>query len=63
MKLTIKIVRNERGEYTAFCPSLPGCITNGNTREEAQERLGEAIRGYLASVSDCPNRTTELIEA
>jgi predicted RNase H-like HicB family nuclease len=52
MKLSIKIAHNERGGYTAWCPTLPGCKTQGQTREEAQERIGEAIRGYIAAMSN-----------
>jgi predicted RNase H-like HicB family nuclease len=52
MKLSIKISHNDRGGYTAWCPSLPGCKIQGQTREEAQQRIGEAIRGYIAAMSD-----------
>jgi len=52
MKLCVRITRNERGEFTAVCPSLPGCVSCGNTRKQAEERLKEAIRGYIAAVSN-----------
>lgn len=52
MKLCIHIVENEVGGFTAVCPSLPGCKTTGDSRAEAREKLNEAIRGYLAAVSD-----------
>lgn len=35
------------GGYTVTVPVLPGVITEGNTLEEARERVKEAIRGYL----------------
>lgn len=35
------------GGYTATVPVLPGVITEGDTLEEARERVKEAIRGYL----------------
>lgn len=65
MKLTIQILTNEQGSYTAVCPSLPGCRSIGSTREEAQERLNEAILGYIASVNNFvpENLSPELIEA
>lgn len=52
MKLVVRIVESEQGGYVACCPSLPGCVTRGETREQARENMDEAIRGYLASVSD-----------
>ena len=54
MKLCIRIMKNEKGDYTAVCSSLPGCVTTGHTREEAREKLDEAIRGYIAAISNCP---------
>ena len=53
MKLSIRIIRNEKGEgYTAICPTLPGCMCHASTREQAKEKLDEAIRGYIAAVSN-----------
>lgn len=52
MKLCVRIIQDERGGFTAVCPSLPGCISRGQTREEARERLDEAIRGYIASINN-----------
>jgi len=52
MKLAIRIIDNERGGYTASCPSLPGCSCRGETREDAQHKLDEAIRGYLAAIGN-----------
>lgn len=52
MKLSIRIVADEHGGFMAVCPSLPGCISRGPTRREAQERLDEAIRGYIAAVNN-----------
>lgn len=52
MKLSIRIIVNEHGTYVATCPSLPGCTTQGQTREEAQQKIDEAIRGYIAALSN-----------
>ena len=52
MKLRIRIIENEDGRYTAVCPSLPGCQCLGTSRDEARKRLNEAIRGYVAAVSN-----------
>ena len=52
MKLAVRIVNCEKGGYTAICPSLPGCVCKGNSREEARDMLDEAIRGYCAAVNN-----------
>lgn len=36
----------------AECPSLPGCISQGKTKEEALENIKEAIRGYIAALEE-----------
>ncbi len=40
----------EEGCYVAAVPALPGCHTQGKTREETLERVREAIQGYLESL-------------
>ncbi len=52
LKLTVRIYDNDQGGFTAICPSLPGCCSHGQTRQEAKDRLGEAIQGYIAAVSN-----------
>ena len=52
MKLCVRVVRNDVGGYTAQCPSLPGCTVHATTKQEACERLDEAIRGYIAAVNN-----------
>jgi len=52
MKLCVRISQNERGEFVAVCQSLPGCVSFGGTREQAEERLVEAIRGYIAAMNN-----------
>ena len=46
MKLSVQIVQNEQGDFTALCPTLPGCMCRGDTREEVCDKLDEVIRGY-----------------
>lgn len=41
---------NDKGYYTATVPALPGCVTQGRTKEETLERVKEAIQGYLESL-------------
>lgn len=52
MKVCIRIISNEQGDFTAMCMALPGCISRGRTREEAMEKLDEAIRGYVAAIGN-----------
>ena len=40
----------EDGYWVVECPSLPGCISQGRTREEAVANIQEAIRGYIAAL-------------
>ncbi|MBF0556208.1 MAG: type II toxin-antitoxin system HicB family antitoxin [Nitrospirae bacterium] len=48
MKLRI-IVEPDEDVYVAYCPELPGCVTYGNTFEEARENFIEALELYLRS--------------
>lgn len=40
----------EAGGFVVSCPSLPGCHSEGETREEALRNIRDAIEGYLASL-------------
>lgn len=42
---------SEEGGYTAYVPSLPGCLSEGETSEEAMANLREAVELYLEPVS------------
>ncbi len=42
----------EEGGYTVRVPALPGCNTQGDTREEALVNAREAIEGYLETLKD-----------
>lgn len=37
----------EEGGYTVYVPSLPGCISEGDTFEEAIENIKDAIKGWI----------------
>lgn len=47
MKLKVVIEKGEDGYYVVTVPSLPGCISQGKTKEEALENIKEAIELYL----------------
>jgi len=42
----------EDGYWVTECPSLPGCISQGKTREEAIKNIKEAIEVYIAALED-----------
>lgn len=50
MKYRILIEQDEDGIYVANCPNLPGCISQGETRNEAISNIKDAIEGYLFSL-------------
>ena len=52
MKIKVCLVPSEEGGYTAIVPSLPGCISEGDTEKEAIENIKEAIELYLEPVED-----------
>lgn len=47
MRFVVTIERDEDGIFVAECPSIPGCISQGETREEAIANVQDAIRGCL----------------
>jgi predicted RNase H-like HicB family nuclease len=52
MKLRIILEPSEEGGFTALIPALPGCISEGSSREEALTNIKEAARLYLEPVED-----------
>lgn len=53
----------EEGGYTVTVPSLPGCITQGETVEECLERAKEAIEGFIESLKADGEPVPEEVEA
>jgi len=50
LKFTVLVEKNEEGGYTVTVPSLPGCITQGDTWEETIANTKEAIAGYIEAL-------------
>lgn len=48
MKLLITLYQDEDGVYVAECPSIPGCVSQGKTAEDAEKNIREAIKECLA---------------
>jgi antitoxin HicB len=67
MKFRVIIEQDEDGVFTVYCPNLPGCISQGKTREEALRNIQEAIAGYTESLKKHgepipPPITEEIVE-
>ena len=52
MRLRVILEPSDEGGFTAFVPSLPGCISEGDTRDEALANIAEAIGLYLDRAED-----------
>jgi len=52
MKLNVVLEPSDEGGYTVCVPSLPGCISEGDTKEEALANIKEAIELYVEQVED-----------
>ncbi len=67
MKYRVLIEEDEDGIFVASVPELPGCISQGKTRDEAINNIKDAVLGYLISLKKHnepipPSITEELIE-
>ncbi len=52
MRFKVVLEASDEGGYTVYVPSLPGCISEGETVEEALKNIREAIELYLEPVED-----------
>ena len=50
MRYTVILQKEEDGGYVATVPVLPGCVSQGDTREEALKNIEEATEVYLEDV-------------
>ena len=67
VKYRVIVEQDEDGMFAVECPSLPGCVSQGKTRQEALRNIADAIEGYLESLRKNgdpipPPITEELIE-
>lgn len=67
MKYRVLIEQDEDGAFVAQVPALPGCVSQGSSRDEALANIRDAIEGYLESLRDHdepipPAITEEIIE-
>jgi len=52
MKYKVVLEAQEEGGFTVYVPALPGCVSQGETTEEAMTNIKEAICLYLESCSE-----------
>ena len=64
MKLGVILERSDEGGYAVIAPSLPGCMSEGDNREEALTNIKEAIELCLEPVEDdlYPSMGAEVVE-
>ncbi|MFH1352631.1 MAG: type II toxin-antitoxin system HicB family antitoxin, partial [bacterium] len=52
MDVKIKLEKDEDGWFVAICPSLPGCVSQGQTEKEAIKNIREAIKLHLRCLAE-----------
>ena len=63
MKLHVVVEQDEASYYAAEVPALPGCLSQGKTREEAIANVKEAIEGWLEVMkAKCAGDARQTIE-
>jgi len=60
MKLRVILEPSDEGGFTVYVPALPGCISEGDSRDEALANIREAIDLYLDPVADDLTGTEDL---
>lgn len=61
MKWSVTLEKDEDGYWVVECPSLPGCVSQGKSRQEALENIREAIVGWLEVEAE--TRQREAVQA
>jgi len=61
MKYRVGLKQTDEG-YAVWCPGLPGCWSQGATRDEAMANIKDAIETYLKSLDDLSAEATEVDE-
>ena len=68
MKRYAIVVEKANANYSAYVPDLPGCVATGQTREETEQRLREAIEIHVQGLREDgleapePSSTVEYLE-
>lgn len=64
MKIKVVLEPSDEGGYTVYVPSLPGCISEGDSKHHALDNIREAIELYLEPIEDdiTPGEGAEVVE-
>ena len=62
MNLPVVLTRGEDGWLVAECPILPGCISQGRTRDEALANIREAIEAWLETEQDKADQSGKSVD-
>lgn len=63
MKLNVVVEKDEAGYFVAEVPALPGCLSQGKTKDEALQNIREAVEAWLEVMeSKHPFNRTEAVE-
>jgi predicted RNase H-like HicB family nuclease len=52
MQYTVVIEQAEDGSLSVWVPDLPGCVSTGDTRDEALRNIAEAIKGHIETLRE-----------
>ncbi len=52
MRYLVRLIPEEEGGYSVLVPGLPGCVSQGETRDEALANIREAIGDYLTAIEE-----------
>ena len=52
MKYVVQLIPEDEGGYSVLVPGLPGCVSQGETRQKALDNVREAITLYLEAVNE-----------
>ena len=53
------VIEKANGNYSAYSPDLPGCVATGDTREEAEQNMHEAIQLHVEGLREDGLRVPE----
>ena len=62
MRLKVVVEPSDEGGFTVYVPSLPGCVSEGDSRDEAIANIREAIELYLETDDDQPRAENAQLE-
>lgn len=52
MQRYLIVIENAENNYSAYSPDIPGCVATGDTKEEAESRMRDAIRMHLDGLKE-----------